>query len=323
MENGRGKMARLISVPGLASLVVVSRRAEIESLIDHPALDRAFVGGGPLVNRLLASGLRRQVEQDGKVLDAFRPRDDAERQNRQRQLRDRLDGRAEDQSWPSALIGELARYVIEGRDRRSAEAALAYAVAWPFLDNMREAPRDDAYKPLGRHLWRLHRRTLRMRNPLSPIGTAMRLLRVDRRTRAAILDYVGGDAYGLHAVEITLANASDILRRMRAVMRDGPSGTALAARELTWAAIRTAPELVVRQSGRDPTTLPHVEGRIPPHTLVLLRMRESLMSASDAGSGYEFASAHWSSCPARRYVTGLFAAVAETAIDLSRGRRRP
>jgi hypothetical protein len=316
-------MARLISVPGVASLVLVSRRSEIESLIDHPALDRVFVSEGRLVNRLLASRLRRQTEHDGKVLDAFRSRDDSERQHRQRQLRARLDRRAEDQSWPSALIGELARYVIEGRDRRSAEAALAYAVAWPFLDGVREAPQDDAYKPIGRHLWRLHRRTLRMRNPVSPIGTAMRLLRVDRRTRAAILAYTAGDAYGLHAVEITLANASDILQRMRAVMRDGPAGTALAARELTWAAIRTAPELVVRQSGRDPTTLPHVDGRIPPRTLVLLRMRESLMATSDADSGYEFASAHWSACPARRYVTGLFAAVGETAIDLSRGRRRP
>ncbi len=316
-------MARLISVPGLASLVLVSRRAEIESLIDHPALDRAFAGEGRLVNRLLVSGLRRQIQHDGAVLDAFRPRDDAERQLRQLQLRERLDQRAAKQDWPPALVAELARYVVEGRDRRSAEAALAYAIAWPFLEGVPEVPQDDAYKPVGRYLWRLHRRTARMRNPLSPIGAAMRLVRFDRRTRAAILQRTGGDAYGLHAVEITLANADDILKRMRAVVRDGPTGTALSARELAWAAIRTAPEVVLRQSGRDPTTLPHVDGRIPPHTIVLLRMRGSLAANADAEAGYEFASAHWSACPARRYVMGLFAAIAETAIDLARGRGRP
>ncbi len=278
-------MATLINVPGLASLVLVSRRAEIESLIDHPSLDRTFIGEGRLLNRLLVSGLRRQFHHGGAVLDAFRPRDDAERERRQHQLRERLDRSAATADWPATLVTELARYVVEGRDRRSAEAALAYAIAWPFLDGVTEVPQDDAYKPIGRHLWRLHRRTRLMGNPLSPIGAAMRLVRADRRTRAAIVERTGGDAYGLHAIEITLANAADILQRMRAVMRDGPRGTALSSRELAWAAIRTAPEVVVRQSGSDATSLPHVAGRIPPRTIVMLRMRESSVSQFRCRSG--------------------------------------
>jgi hypothetical protein len=215
----------------------------------------------------------------------------------------------------------MARYVVEGRERRSAEAALAFAIAWPFLGLAPGAPNDDAYKPLGRHLWRLHRRMARARRPLSLSALAFRLAGVDRRARAAILAMANGEAYGLHAVEITLANARDILERMRGMMIAGPPGMPLTAREVAWGAIRTAPELVVRQSSGEETTLPHVRSRIPPRTIVLLRMRGSL--TPDAASGYEFASGHWSACPARRYVMGLFAAVAETAVGLARGARRP
>ena len=312
-------MARLISVPGLASLLIVSTAREIDDLIDHPRLDRAFVGEGRLVNRFLVAGLLRQTRHRGETLDAFRPRDDDGRRERQRTLFARLDRLSELDRWPSAPVAEMARYVVDGRHRNAARAALAFAVTGPFL-NQEQLPSDDAYQPFGRRLWRLHRRTARARSPLSPVGMAYRLLGVDRRARAAILGLVNGDAYGLHAVEITLANADAILERMRVAMRDGVTGTFLSPSELSWAAIRTAPEVVVRQSENAETTLPHVSARVPPRTLVLLQMRAGLKA--DAASGYEFASAHWSACPARRYVMGLFAAVARTAVDLARGGER-
>lgn len=314
-------MARLISVPGLASLLIVSRAREIDDLIDHPSLDRDFIGEGRLLNRVLLSGLRRQTRHDGRPLDAFRRRNDARRKQRQGELFALLDTAAKTGAWPSAPLAEMARYVVEGRDRRSAQAALALAVTWPFLGLLPVEARDDVLKPLGRRLWRLHRRTERARRPLSLSALAYRLLRIDRRARSAILSLVNDETYGLHAVEITLANADDILERMRRSMAEGASGTPLAARELAWAAIRTAPEVVVRQSTGEETTLPHVATRVPPHTLVLLRMRQGLLP--DAASGYEFASEHWSACPARRYVMGLFEAVAQAAVELAQGVRRP
>lgn len=314
-------MARLISVPGLASLVIVSRVTEIDSLIDHPLLDRVFVAEGRLANRLLVSALGRQVRQGGEPLDAFRSRDDAHRRERQRELFARLDEYAESGRWPPAPLVELGRFVAEGLDRRGAEAALAYTLAAPFLGVTPTAPSDDAYKPIGRHLWRLHRRTVIARKPASISGLTFRLLGVDRRARAAILELVDGDDYGLHALEITLANARVILERMREAAGNGPLGSPLSGRELAWAAIRTAPVMVVRQSPAGETTLPHVSGRVPPRTLVLLRMREGL--TSDAPSGYEFASSHWSACPARRFVMRLFEAVGKTAVDLARGGRGP
>ncbi|MDP1907191.1 MAG: hypothetical protein Q8K85_02735, partial [Hyphomicrobium sp.] len=158
------------------------------------------------------------------------------------------------------------------------------------------------------------------RTPLSPWAMLLRLIRADRRARGAILDHVRDDPYGLHAVEITLANGHAILEQMRRVMVERPHGAAFNGRDLAWAAIRTAPQTVVRQSGSAPITLPHVASRVPPRTLVLLRMRRGL--ASEPASGYEFASRHWSACPARRYVMRLFTAVADTAVDLARTRGR-
>lgn len=314
-------MARLINLPGLASLVLVSRAGEIEALIDHPSLDRAFVGEGRLLNRLLMAALFRQTQHGGQPLDAFRPREDAVRRARQQELFRRLDQLAERRSWPVGPVNELARYVVEGRDRRRAEAALAYAIAWPFIEGAAHAPNDDAYRPLGRYLWRLHRRLARARRPFSPTGFVLRLLGADRRARSAILAATAGDSYGLHAVDVTLANAREILERMRTIMAEGVPGTPLSPRDLKWAAIRTAPEVVVRQSGAEPTTLPHVGSRVPARTLVLLRMRRGLRE--DAPAGYEFASEHWSACPARRYVTGVFGEVARMAVDLARGAVRP
>lgn len=314
-------MARLINVPGVASLLLVSRAEEIDDLIAHPSLDRAFVRGGRLFNRVLVSGLDRQMRHEGEVLAAFRPRDDAHRQARQAELFARLDAYATASAWPPAPLGEMARYVVEGRESKAAEAALAFAIASPFLRLEPGAAQDDTYKPIGRHLWRLHRRVTSARTPLSPWAMLLRLTRADRRARAAILAHVRGDPYGLHAVEITLANARAILDGMRRVLAERPAGASVTPRDLAWAAIRTAPEVVVRQSGPEPMTLPHVASRVPPRTLVLLRMRRGL--ATEPASGYEFASRHWSACPARRYVMRLFTAVAETAVDLARTGGRP
>lgn len=313
-------MARLISVPGLTSLLLVSSAREIDDLIAHPGLERRFVGEGRLVNRVLVAGLDRQMRYQGQVLTAFRPQGDAERVAAQAQLFAHLDRFADAGAWPPAPVAEMARYIVKGRHRRDAFSALAFSIAWPFLAQGPAAPQDDAYKPHGRHLWQLHRRTARARSPVS--GLAYRLAGVDRRARAVILEKVGGDAYGLHAVEITLANAQVILETLRRIYADRRPDADMSPRDLAWAAIRTAPEVVVRQTGASASTLPHVEGRVPPHTIVLMRMRQSLGEASDAASGYEFASRHWSACPARRYVMGLFSAVAAAAIDLGKGEGR-
>jgi hypothetical protein len=69
--------------------------------------------------------------------------------------------------------------------------------------------------------------------------------------------------------------------------------------------------VVVRQL-KEEFTLPHVRGRLPPHTLVLLRMRRALRP--DVQGGFEFAASHWSACPARSYVVAVFDAVCKSVV---------
>jgi len=313
-------MARFINLPGLVALLVVSRREEIASLIDHPLLDRRYIGAGPMLNRWLLASVLRETRHQGQPLDAFRPRDDSIRKVRQRELVAKLDGIATSQAWPQMPLMDIARYIVEGKGRREAQAALAYALAWPFLADRADGD-DSSYKQIGRDLWRLHRRASFLRRPVSVVAPLQRLFGAHRHNRAKIMQLVGASEYGLHAVEIGLANAAEILERMRNAMKGGAAGTPLLARQLTWAAIGTAPALVVRQSGAEPISLPYVAARVPPHTVVLLRMREAMDGGAD--SGFEFASSSWSACPARRYVMELFKAVADTAVVLARGARRP
>jgi hypothetical protein len=309
-------MARLIHIPYLASLVLVRNAAEIDDLVGHPALARSFRRGGGLVNRLLVRMIDRQMRYRGDVLPAFLPRDDASRAAGQQRLLERLSRIAVAGDWPHAPVVQMARYVATGRERREAHAALAYAVAAPYLPASPTATRDDAYRPLGRHLWGLYRRLARARRPLSPLGFLIRLVRADRRAREKILDLVGRDAYGLHAVEVTLANGDVILEAMRDIVAELPAGATLTEQNLAWAAIRTAPETIVRQTANF-ATLPHVKRRVPPDTIVLLSMRRAL--EADAASGYEFASRHWSHCPAASFVRGLFGAVAAATLVQVRG----
>ncbi|MGI9408466.1 MAG: hypothetical protein ACR2OV_00230, partial [Hyphomicrobiaceae bacterium] len=93
-------MARLIRIYGLASLVTVSDRKEIEELLGHPALKRSLEVAGPLLNRWLLSIARRQlVRPDGETIRSMRERDDDERLKGQRALLDRMKAMTAERPW--------------------------------------------------------------------------------------------------------------------------------------------------------------------------------------------------------------------------------
>jgi hypothetical protein len=300
-------MARYIRFPGLASIVVVEKDDEIEALIGRPDLDRTYRPEGPPLNRLLIARLRHALFRDGRALLSFRPGEDAERAAAQKALTKRLDALAQSGPCDHEAVVAMAAYVTTGTGRDAALAALAYATAYPFL------PPNDAAKPppfeLARfaRLFQLYERLQLARSPWK--GLPSRLLGLDRHAAREILQSTGGDDYGLHAVGITLANSVLILEHLRALFAARPLDKTEPL-PFDWRKVRTAPAAVTRQN-RMPCEIPGIPGKVPGGSLILLKMRQALRPESPAG--YEFASKHWSFCPASRYVEAIFASVYNVA----------
>jgi hypothetical protein len=296
-------MARRVRLFGLASLVVVDTQSEIDDLIDHPALDRSFERAGPILNRLLVARIVRQFLRDGRMLLSMRPRDDVERKQGQAQLFHRLDAMAAGKTWAPEAIHAMAHYVATGEQFEHAVSGLTYATAMPFLEPSARAAFDAEQ---FRRIFRLSRRISQANSPLSPAGFLIRLTGADRRARRKLLVLTGGDDYGLHALMVTIDNGLAILDNLRQRLAESHATGDRPAPKLAWLSARTAPSVVVRQI-KEEFTLPHVDARLPAHTLVLFRMRRALRP--DMQGGFEFAASHWSACPARSYVVAVFDAV--------------
>lgn len=299
-------MARHIRYGGLASIVIVDNDKEIDALLDHPELDRTYDLAGPPLNRLMISRFRHALFRDGQPLLSFAPRDHHDRAAAQGALAKRLDALAEAQPWAPEAISAMATYAGNGADRDRALAALTYAMAYPFL-----AP-DDVVHPFdvakfGR-MFDLFRTLQLARVPWKGLPT--RLGGLDKQASREILKTLNGDDYGLHAVGITLANSVPILDHIRALFADPARSSRSEVSPLDWNKVRVAPVAVTRQN-KAPCKLPGISGELPANSLILLKMRQA--QRPDTTPGFEFASKHWSFCPASRYVEAVFSRVYDTA----------
>lgn len=299
-------MARYVRFAGLASIVIVEDDGEIDALLDHPELDRTYRPAGSLLNRLLISTLRHSLFRDGQALLSFRPREDSERAAAQAAAAKRLDALALAAPWSGDALAAMAVYVRNGTDRDTALAALAYATAYPFLvTDSPEAPIPFEAKKFS-NLFELYQRLKVAR--LRWKGLLSRLLGADRHAAQEILKLTDGDDYGLHAVGITLANSELILENMRS--------SHAAEGQFDWRKVRTAPAMLTRQN-RTPLKFAGIAKEVPANALVLLKTRQALRP--DSPAGFEFASKHWSFCPASRYMIAIFERVHELAQPASTG----
>ncbi|MDX2265721.1 MAG: hypothetical protein NW215_12230 [Hyphomicrobiales bacterium] len=309
-------MARYITLLGLASIVVADDADDIDAFLNHAALDRDYAPRGPLINRIIVGRARTEFTLQGRYWLSLRGRRDPERVEGQAALTKLLNGYAAEKPWPPDAIAAMADYVRGVGKRRPAAAALAYAVAMPFRA---ATPGGSAgfNREQYAQIFRLYERIAAARSLFSPRGAFIRLNGGAGRARQALLTFMGGDVYGLHAVAVTLDNALPVLDAMRSEFAAsgkrtrGTSPSRGPSQTPPWLRVRTAPVLVMRQS-REPVTLPQFSERLPAHTLFLLRMRRSL--AAEPPGGYEFASGAWSYCPATRYLHALYASVWAAAV---------
>ncbi len=298
-------MARYVRLFGLASLVIVDHDREIEALNQHPALERDFESRGPLVNRMIVSRLKRQFTLDNQFMLSMRPKGDKERQNNQKNLKEKLDRFADTKDWSEEAIAALVVYILTGKEKDLAYAALTYVTAYPFQTEgatVSTLPFDEVEYL---RLFELYKRLREIRRPFSLRGMFSRMTLGTQRAKKQLLESVGGDENGLHALETTLDNSLPILENLRTLAQETIKGRKKSV-PFNWVSIRTAPVIVLRQIKQD-FTLPFVDHRVPPFTLVIMRMRDSVKL--DSNAGFEFAAGHWSACPAHHYVLSLFETV--------------
>lgn len=303
-------MARLVRIPGIASLLIVEDDQQIEDLMGHPALERDFELKGPLLNRIIIARLKNAFMLENKMMLSMRPRVDAERKTAQANLKDKLDRYAAVKSWAPEAVEAVAAFVRSGENKKAANAALAYDVAFPFLADQSPSGEVPFDVEANARIFKQYRRLSLARQPFSLRGAIVRLTGSDMRARKAILKHVSGDQYGLHAIAITLDNAIVTLDKMRHAF-EAERAKRKRFSPFRWINLRTAPQTVLRQI-KTAYNLPYVDQRLPAHTLVMFRMRDALRS--DSFSGFEFAARQWSACPAQHYLLSYFAAVWSAAL---------
>src|SRR5438552_9680982 len=109
-------MSRL-RLPPLIDIVRTDDPSIIADLAKDDRLDRRYVVRGPLFNAFLIGRLRRVLQDGGKPLPTAAPRDDADRQRRQRELETRLAAMVDVLSAGPHDLDQLAGFVRGGGPR--------------------------------------------------------------------------------------------------------------------------------------------------------------------------------------------------------------
>lgn len=278
-------MTRQIRVPGLLDVIRTDDAETIRKLADHPALDRDFEAQGPLINRLLASRVRRGLRSAMGPLPSALMRDDETRMDVQASLREKF--RAG--NWDEAGVGNLASYV-RGADTRPV-GELAQEVVGRVLDSEYRANEDtwDAATKVQRHL--------RGRNPILRIirwlsGELMRAQNVLSRASR-------NDGASVHGTGVAVHNLVDSLDWMHEAWADPGRRQRLTPLAAAHAAIR-APHTVLRAGAYDTDIL---GGTLAPGTIVALDTRKAANRSMDAHLA--FLGSSWSGCPAEAWTMAL------------------
>jgi hypothetical protein len=287
-------MARRTAIPLLLDLVTVDDLAEIRSLDSDPRVDRAFVRGGRLINRLRQGRILDAMRVDGALLPAFRSRDDADRAAGQRELEERL--AAQDPALRNTgELDLLARYVRGEASEEAVGPAVQQIVGRLFVPayvgdaSSYEAARlVDAYAGanfLRALWWRLSGR----------LGRARRLL----------WERAEQNPHAIHATAIAFHNIVHALRAMRELMTNAGRRGRLTEESVVPQCLSAPPRLLRRATESFAT--PALPRRVRRGALIVFELKHAIAGSGDTHQA--FMADGWSRCPAHAFVPALLRAV--------------
>jgi hypothetical protein len=285
-------MAMLLHIPGIVRIAIVSDPAEIVSAAGDTTLDRDFTRDDlPLVNRMIADRVHRNLRIGDVPLPSAARRENPERRKRQRNLARSLDMRK--RPWDDDAVEALAHHV-RGRSRRLPGVLAQQAIGRLFLpdyratlDTWRAAEVLDAslrsLNPFRRMVWAA----------TGAVGEAQRRL----------AQSVEDDPAAVHATGIAVHSFAHSVERLREALHDRRLKDTLSTQAVLARAI-IGPQTVLRIA-TDATRIGHSE--IRPGTLIVLMLRSAGEHVADRRLA--FLSDSWSFCPARNALPVMLAEI--------------
>ncbi|HVN02362.1 MAG TPA: hypothetical protein VMT68_19340 [Caulobacteraceae bacterium] len=284
-------MTRL-HIPAIVDLLLVDDAATISAVADDRRLDRAYAPNGPLINRIVTSRIRKDLQLAGVPFPPVAPRGAQRPVPAQAALEARLDPLAPQLAQGGPSLKTLADYVRGvGADddagplsqqavgRLFDPAYEADAASWAAAKTLDAAPR--SFNPFQLIWWAL-------------TGAVP-------KARALLAAKVGGDPSGTHGTGVAVHNIVAGFQQMRRLWADERARTQLSP-EAAAAQCLVAPQQVVRQ----PTAAGmSAAGEFAATTLVMLQLNRA--HAADPNAETAFMAASWARCPAHAWVPALLA----------------
>ncbi len=294
-------MAKLLRISGLVDLLRTDDPKEIRAFAEDKRLDRDFLPGGPLLNRIITRKVRRVLALNGTPLPSVAPHGDAERAKIQAELQTKLDQAAAAGTFDAESVAGIARAVRGYKDAPPLEQAVQQAVgrifaadyqanaaSWAAAELLDKAAH--SMNPIASLVWRLS----------GKITRAQRLLG----------RMVHDDRAGVHATGIAVHNLVRGFTTMRG-MFSYPNSPDPAAGDAVVARCLNAPASVLREA--IPISMAGTDS-IRPGTLVVLDLARA--QQHDDSPEIVFMAKSWSQCPAAAWVPALIRAVWQEALKL-------
>ena len=284
-------MSRL-HIPALVDLLPVKDPAQIAQIADDARLDRDYAPGGPLLNRIILSRIRKDLVWHGAPVPPVAPRGLVRPLQAQAELEARLNEVAAALANDDSALKGLAAYV-RGDGPASDAGPLAQQAVGRLFDPGYQA--DDASWQAALTLDAAPRSF----NPFQIVWWA--LTGAVPKARELLADKVGGDPSGIHGTGVAVHNIVAGLQQMRKLWTDAPSRRRLPSAGAA-AQCLVAPQQVIRQPRKAGLC---IAGAFEPTTLVMLQLNAAHTQRPTAELA--FMTQSWARCPAHAWVMALLA----------------
>jgi hypothetical protein len=272
-------------------VLLVSDPEQIRWLNQQPAVTRPIDGSLGFLQRFLDQRLREDLGFAGKELPVFRPRSDAERAEKQRQLQARLEGL---RGAPGEDRDDIAAYV--SGHKAVPEIGVTVQHWCGRLFSSRYISTADTYEA-GRMLagwasaapWQTWKDRVTGR-----LG----------RAKSLLMAAAEGDLYAVHATSIGMENVTRTVRKLRKAAQHADKQM-LGSEEILRECLIAPPALL--RGCSEQLSVPFLDQPLTKRSLIVFLVARAYSISGDLDVA--FLADGWSACPARRVVPEMLRAV--------------